>query len=73
MNKNTFKKIHKQKYAKNEIEYEESSVTDEVSSYFNIFKCGGNILKRLDVTYKRSCMATTKDNYYTKMLETLED
>ena len=46
------KNINKQKDAKNETEYEESSVTDEVPSYFNIFKCGRNILNRLDVTYE---------------------
>ena len=66
------KNINKQKYAKNETKYEESSVTDEVPSYFNIFECGRNILNIFDLTYKRACMATTK-KYYTKMLETLFD
>ena len=42
-------------------------------SYFNIFKCGMNILNILDVNYERSCMATTKDKYVEKMLETLVD
>ena len=28
---------------------------------------------RLDVTYERACMATPKDKYYEKMLETLVD
>ena len=40
-------------------------------SYFNIFKCGRNILDRLGVTYERACMATPRDKYYEKMLETL--
>ena len=51
----------------------ESSLTDEVPNYFNIFKCGRNILNRLDVTYERACMAATKDKYFEKILETLVD
>ena len=54
-------------------EYEESSVTMEVTSYFNIFECGGNLLDRLDVTYEQACMATPKDKYYTKLFKTLVD
>ena len=65
------KNINKQKYANNEAEYKEYSVTHEVPSYFNIFECGRNILNILDVTYEQSCMATPRDKYYTKMLETL--
>ena len=42
-------------------EYEESSVTMDVPSYFNIFECGRNILDRLGVTYERACMATPKE------------
>ena len=34
------KNVNKEKDANNEAEYEEYSVTDEVPSYFNIFKCG---------------------------------
>ena len=45
------KNINKQKDAKNEAEYEESSVTDEFPSYFNILECGKNILNIIDVTY----------------------
>ena len=30
-------------------------------------------MNRLDMTYERACMATTKEKYYTKMLETLVD
>ena len=54
------KNMNKQKDANNEAEYEESSVTDELPSYFNIFKCGRNILNRLDMTYERACMSTQK-------------
>ena len=32
--------------------YKESLVTKKVTSYFNIFKFGGNILDRLDVMYE---------------------
>ena len=52
--------VHKQKNANNETEYEEFSVTDEVSNYFNIFECSRNVLNRLDVTYEGACMVTTK-------------
>ena len=61
--------ITEQKYE----EYKESAVTKEVPSYFNIFKCGRNILERLDVTYERACMATPKDKYYNTLLNTLVD
>ena len=54
------KNINKQKDANNEADYEESSVSDEVPSHFNIFKCGKNILNTLDLTYKRACMAIHK-------------
>ena len=66
-------KYKQTKHANNGIEYEESSVTNEVQSYFNIYKCGRNILNRIDMAYEQLCMATTKDKYYTKMLETLVD
>ena len=62
------KKINKQKDANNEKKYEEYSATDEVLSYFNIFECGGNLLNRLGVTYKRACMATQEDEYYMNLL-----
>ena len=67
------KNINKQKDVNNEADYEESSVTDEVPSYFNIFECGSNLLNRLDVTYERACMATPEEKYYTKFLETAID
>ena len=54
-------KYKQAKNAKNEAEYEESSVTDEVMSYFNIVECRRNILNRLDATYERACMATQKE------------
>ena len=63
--------IDKQKDGKNEADYEESSVTDEVLIYFSIFECGRNLLNRLDVTYERACMATQKEEYNTEMLETM--
>ena len=43
-------------------EYKEPSDTKEVTSYFNIFECGRNILDRLDVTYERACISTPKEN-----------
>ena len=65
------KNINKQKDANNEAEYEEYSVTHEVPSYFNILKCGRNILNRLDVTYEWACMATPREKYYEEILETI--
>ena len=52
-------------------EYKESSVTKEVKSYFNILKCGRNILDQLDVTYQRAFMATPKEKYSNAFLDTL--
>ena len=42
-----------------------------MTSYFNIFECGRNILDRLDVTYQKAFMATPKDKYYNVLLDTL--
>ena len=39
-------------YAKNQAEYDESWVTDEVPRYFNIFEYGRDLQNRLDVTYE---------------------
>ena len=39
-------------------EHIEPSVNDKGSSYFNIFKCGRNLLNKLDVTYQRVFMAS---------------
>ena len=40
-------------------EHKESSVTGKVTSYFNIFKCGRNILDQFNVTYQQAFMATS--------------
>ena len=46
-------------------ENKEPSVTQKVTSYFNIFECGRNILDRLGVTYQRAFMETSaEDEYY---------
>ena len=52
-------------------EHKDHSVTEKVTSYFNIFECGSNILDRLDVTYQRAFMSTSKDKYYNAFLDTL--
>ena len=53
-------------------EHKKPSVTKEVKSYFNILKCGRNILDRLDVTYQRAFMATPSENdYYKEMLKNI--
>ena len=54
-------------------EYKKPSVTKEVTSYFNIFGCGRNLLDKLEITYERACMATPKDKYYNRLLDTLID
>ena len=46
-------------------EHKEPSVTGKVTSYFNIFECGRNILYQLDVTYQRVFMASpVREGYY---------
>ena len=76
-NQNASKQILTQKNAKNEAEYEKPSViyypVVKEPSFFTIFECGKNILNRLQVMYEQACMATLRDKYYTKMLETLVD
>ena len=53
-------------------EHKEPSVTQKVTSYFNIFECGRNILDQLDVTYQQSLMATTaEDEYYKEIVQSL--
>ena len=47
------------------------SVTKEVTSNFNILKCGRNILNKLDVTCQRAFMATPEEKYYNALLDTL--
>ena len=63
--------INKQKDSNNETEYEESSVTYYVLIYSNVFECGRNVFNRIIMSYEQVCMANPRDNYYTKMLETL--
>ena len=41
-----------------EDEHKEPSVTGKITSYFNIFECGRNLLDQLDVTYQRAFMVT---------------
>ena len=68
-NQNVFtKNINKQKDSNKEADYEESSVTDEVPSYLNIFKCGRKILKILGRTYEQACMDITKYKNFENML-----
>ena len=42
-----------------------------MTSYFNIFECGRNLLEKLDVKYQQAFMATPKDKYYNALLDTL--
>ena len=39
--------------------------------YFNVFECGRKLLKRLDVSYEKECMATPIYEYYKNLLEML--
>ena len=41
-------------------EHIEPSVSDKISSYFNIFKCSRNLLYQLDVTYQRAFTKSAK-------------
>ena len=53
-------------------EHKEPSVTQKVTSYFNIFECGRNILDQLDVTYQRAVMATPAEyEYYKEMMKSI--
>ena len=54
--------INKQKYTNDEEQHEEPSVTYEVTRYFNIFKCGKNILNRLDVKYEKHAWPPQETN-----------
>ena len=38
---------------------------------FNVFECRRNILDGLDVSYEKACMATERNVYFTKMLDSL--
>ena len=53
-------------------EHKEPSVTQKVTSYFNIFECGRNLLNQLDVTYQQVSMAKSEqDEYYKEMTKSL--
>ena len=53
-------------------EHKEPSVTEKVTSYFNILKCGRNLLDKLDVTYQRAFMATSAQyEYYREITQSL--
>ena len=53
-------------------EHKEPLVTQKVTSYFNIFECGRNLLDQLDVTYQQAFMATSaQDEYYREMTKSL--
>ena len=55
-----------------ENDYKEPSVMEKVTSYFNIFKCGRNLLDQLDVTYQQAFMATpAQDEYYRERTKSL--
>ena len=63
-------------------EHKEPSVTGKVTSYFNIFECGRNLLDQIGVTYQRAFMASpvqegfyqpspARARYYDKMADSL--
>ena len=53
-------------------EHKEPSVPEKVTSYFNMFECGRNLLDQLDVTYQRAFTATSaQDEYYRDMTKSL--
>ena len=46
-------------------EHKEPLVIGKVTSYFNIFECGINLLDQLDVTYQQAFMASpVQEGYY---------
>ena len=69
------KSINEEKYEISEPEHAEILVTDnpvvKEPSCFNLLEYDENILNRLEVMYKRACMATSRDKYYTEMFRTL--
>ena len=63
-------------------EHKEPSVIGKGKTYFNIFKCGRNILDQLDVTYQQAFMASpvqevlyqpspAQERHYDEMAESL--
>ena len=71
------KSVNKGKYANNEVENEETSVTDnpvvKEPRYFNIFECGENLLNNIIATCKRACMANSRNKYYTGFLSNIKN
>ena len=65
------------KDAKNEAKHEEPLVTYnsvfKEPIYYDIFECGKNLLNNLDATCKRTCIANSRDKYYTELLRTITD
>ena len=55
---------YKKKDANNEVTYD----VPNCFNVFNVFECWRKILDRLDVSYKRACIATPKEEYFTEML-----
>ena len=68
---------NKEKFAIDETEYEEPSVTDnkfiKELSFFNLFECGKKFLNNIDATCERACIATSKHQYYTELCNILTD
>ena len=53
-----------------------NEVTYDVPNYFNVsnvIECRRKILERIDVSYERSYMATPKEEYFTEMMEHLNE
>ena len=46
-------------------------MTQKVTSYYNIFKCGRNLLDQLDVMYQQEFIVTPEDEYYKEMTKSL--
>ena len=59
-----------------ELKDTKSEVTYDVPNgfkLFNVFEYGRKILYRLDVSYKRAYMAIPKEEYFTEMLDHLNE
>ena len=55
-------------------EHKKPSVPGKVTSYFNIFECGRNLLNQLHVTYQRAFMETSaQDEYYKEITKSLNE
>ena len=52
-------------------DHKEPSVTQKVTSCFNILECGRNILEQLDVTYQQAFIVTLEYEYYKEMTKSL--